>query len=121
MRLFFSAMFVAAAAVACFKFEDAPAVADAFSSMFSVESTPVDFDTQLDQLAEADEELYAVRGPEVHDFKEIFRFDLTPSQIMDRWGQVTTGLSELNLQGYRVPLVTGIEEKRPGGQLDLLF
>jgi hypothetical protein len=38
---------------------------------------------------------------------EVFRFDVTVEWVMRRWPRVSTGLPHLQLQGYRVPLVTG--------------
>jgi hypothetical protein len=38
---------------------------------------------------------------------EVLRFDVTVESILRQWPRVTTGLPYLQLQGYRVPLVTG--------------
>jgi len=78
-------------------------------------------DQQMDSLAEAGDEIYAVAGPEIEDFSQIFRFDLSPNQVMERWNQVSAGLSELNLQGFRVPLVTGIDESDLAGSLTYYY
>ena len=40
---------------------------------------------------------------------------------MARWPRVTSGLAELDLQGYRVPLVTGTAEDDLAGSLTYYF
>lgn len=52
---------------------------------------------------------------------EVFRFDATPDWIMRRWPRVSTGLADLQLQGYRVPLVTGTAETDLAGSLTYYF
>src|SRR5215469_2116520 len=61
-----------------------------------------------EQLAAAPrEQVIAVPGPEISNFADVFRFDLTPQAVAQKWGRVSTGLSDQRLAGYRVPLVTG--------------
>ncbi len=55
------------------------------------------------------------------DLAEVLRFDVTPGWIMSRWTWVTAGLSHLELQGYRVPLVTGTAEDDLAGPLTYYF
>ncbi len=43
----------------------------------------------------------------VHDAGSVFSFEVTPEWILARWPSVSTGLAQLQLEGYRVPLVTG--------------
>jgi hypothetical protein len=38
---------------------------------------------------------------------EVLRFDISPDWVMGRFPRVSTVLAELNLDGLRVPLVTG--------------
>jgi hypothetical protein len=38
---------------------------------------------------------------------EVLNFDVTVESILRQWPRVTTGLPYMQLQGYRVPLVTG--------------
>ncbi|GEM_PF-909567 len=45
------------------------------------------------------------------ELADVFRFDLTPEEIIARRPRVTAVSSHLDLQGYRIPLVTGA---RPG-------
>ncbi len=52
---------------------------------------------------------------------EALRWDLTPAWVMNRWPRVTTLLAELDLQGYRVPLVTGTGPRDLAGSLSYYF
>ena len=60
-------------------------------------------------------------GANVSDLSEIFRFDVTAPWVLGRWPRVTTRLAELNLQGYRVPLVTGTAQDDLAGSLTYYF
>jgi hypothetical protein len=68
-----------------------------------------------------EDELMAVTGPESATFDDIFRFNITPSEILARWSRVSTGLGDLQLQGYRVPLVTGTAPTDLAGSLTYYF
>lgn len=121
MRLMLAAMILGASGIGYLKYNDNPAGATGFSGLFTAEEGSMPTEEQLDELAEAGTELHAVSGPEIHDFAEIFRFDLSPNHVMERWEQVSAGLSELSLQGYRVPLVTGIDDTDLAGSLTYYF
>lgn len=60
-------------------------------------------------------------GAPVQSFAEIFRFDVPPSWVLGRWPRVTTRLATLDLQGYRVALVTGTKEGDLAGSLTYYF
>jgi hypothetical protein len=62
-----------------------------------------------------------VEGFGAHDLGEVLQFNGTPSWVMARWPRVTASLAELNLQGYRVPLVTGTAEDDLAGSLTYYF
>ncbi len=62
-----------------------------------------------------------IEGQAVQDLNEILRFDGTPGWVMLRWPRVTAGLAELDLQGFRVPLVTGTSEQDLAGSLTYYF
>ncbi|MBN1589354.1 MAG: hypothetical protein JW888_07560 [Pirellulales bacterium] len=62
-----------------------------------------------------------LEGPEVRDFGEVFRFDVTTAWVMSRWARVSTGMAQLQLQGYRVPLVTGTSKDDLAGALTYYF
>ena len=52
---------------------------------------------------------------------EVLRFDVTVEWVMQRWPRVSTGLPYLQLQGYRVPLVTGTTVADLAGSLTYYF
>ena len=52
---------------------------------------------------------------------EVLRFDATVEWILHRWPRVTTGLPYLQLQGYRVPLMTGANPTDVAGSLTYYF
>ena len=81
------------------------------------EGVPVDEEVAEALAAAPEESLIAVAGPTVSDFAEVFRFDLSPADIRQRWGRVSAGLSDTRYQGYRVPLVTGTEPTDLAGRL----
>lgn len=55
------------------------------------------------------------------DLAEPFRFDITPDWVMRRWHRVSTVSNQPELQGYRVPLVTGTREHDLAGSLTYFF
>lgn len=57
----------------------------------------------------------------VVDMGEAFRFDVTAAWVLGRWPRVTAGLPDKDLQGYRVPLVTGTREDDLAGSLTYYF
>jgi hypothetical protein len=52
---------------------------------------------------------------------EAFNFDVTIDWVMHRWPRVSTGLAQVQLQGYRVPLVTGTAATDLAGSLTYYF
>ena len=52
---------------------------------------------------------------------EVLRMDVTVEWVLQRWPRVTTGLPELQLQGYRVPLVSGTTNADVAGSLTYYF
>ncbi len=76
----------------------------------------------VERLATAPrEEIVVVPGPEISNFGDVFRFDLSPQAITQKWSRVSTGLGDLRFQGYRVPLVTGTDESDLAGSLTYYF
>lgn len=57
----------------------------------------------------------------VADLAEVLRFDVSLSWVMHRWPRVSAALAQLQLQGYRVPLVTGTSEDDLAGSLTYYF
>jgi hypothetical protein len=62
-----------------------------------------------------------VEGPAVANLNEVFRFNVTPGWITSRWPRVSTGGAVIQLQGYRVPLVTGTKDTDIAGSLTYYF
>ncbi len=52
---------------------------------------------------------------------DVLRFDVTVEWVLQRWPRVTTGLPHLQLQGYRVTLVTGTSTADVAGSLTYYF
>ncbi len=52
---------------------------------------------------------------------EAFNFDVTIDWVMHRWPRVSTGLAQVQLQGYRVPLITGTGPTDLAGSLTYYF
>jgi hypothetical protein len=53
--------------------------------------------------------------------EQAFRWETTPAWVMSTWPRVTTHLAELDLQGYRMSLVTGTTETDVAGSLTYYF
>jgi hypothetical protein len=62
-----------------------------------------------------------LEGPPMGSLAEVLRFDVSPDWIMRRWPRVSSGLADVQLQGYRVPLVTGTRETDLAGSLTYYF
>ena len=52
---------------------------------------------------------------------DVLRFDVTVPWVTQHWPRVSSGLSEVRLQGYRVPLVTGAGITDVAGSLTYYF
>ena len=57
----------------------------------------------------------------LQDASSVFSFEVTPEWIVARWPAVSTGLAQLQLEGYRVPLVTGTAQHDLAGSLTYYF
>jgi hypothetical protein len=62
-----------------------------------------------------------VEGAPVRSLVEVLQFGVAPEWVLSRWPHVTTGLAQLQLQGYRVALVTGTAEYDVAGALTYYF
>ena len=60
-------------------------------------------------------------APATYQLADVLRFDVTTGWIMSRWPRVSASLAELDLQGYRVPLVTGTRADDVAGSLTYYF
>ncbi len=61
-----------------------------------------------------------VGGP-VHDLRDVLRFDITPMWVSQHFARVTTVLADLQLDGLRVPLVTGTDPSDVAGTITYYF
>lgn len=63
----------------------------------------------------------SLSGGEIHDLREVVRFDITPAQVTQRFSRVTTVLSNVQMDGLRVPVVTGTLPTDIAGTLTYYF
>lgn len=61
-----------------------------------------------------------VGGP-IADLREVLRFDISPDWVTARFARVTTVLAETELEGLRVPVVTGIGPSDLAGSITYYF
>lgn len=59
--------------------------------------------------------------PTVADFRDVFRFDITPNWVKSRWPRVSACVTEDGMDGFRVPLVTGTDVTDLHGSLTYFF
>lgn len=62
-----------------------------------------------------------IEGAPARNLEEVLQFEGSPAWVMARWPRVTAGLAELDLQGYRVPLVSGTGSDDLAGSLTYYF
>ncbi|HVC93934.1 MAG TPA: DUF6690 family protein [Pirellulales bacterium] len=55
------------------------------------------------------------------DMGQALRFDVTTAWVLGQWPRVSAGLAQLEMQGYRVPLVTGTRPDDLAGSLTYYF
>jgi hypothetical protein len=87
----------------------------------SAEAPPPASIGPLGQGADGESPLLPLEGAPMRSLAEVLRFDVTTGWVLARWPRVSTGLAELPLQGYRVPLVTGTAETDLAGALTYYF
>ncbi len=63
----------------------------------------------------------ALVGGPIYDLREVLRFDISPEWVMARFSRVTTVLADTELEGLRVPLVTGIGPTDLAGSITYYF
>ena len=66
-------------------------------------------------------EALLAQAPTKNDLPEIFRWDITTAWVLAHWPRVSAGLSDVETQGYRVPLVTGTATDDLAGSLTYYF
>lgn len=63
----------------------------------------------------------ALAGGPFRDFRDILRFDATPAWVTAQFSRVTTVLADPQLQGLRVPVVTGAKPDDLAGTITYYF
>ncbi len=63
----------------------------------------------------------ALEGSATRELADVLRFNISPGWVTQSWPRVSTGLAHLQMQGYRVPLVTGTGEGDLAGSLTYYF
>ncbi len=63
----------------------------------------------------------AVGGGVVNDLREVLRFDIVPGWLPQRFARVSTVTSNVQMDGLRVPLITGTQPKDIAGTLTYYF
>lgn len=76
---------------------------------------------KLGAMPAADKSTPTLTGNRVPDIREVLRFDLTPPVILNRFTRVSTVLADLQLEGLRVPVVTGTKASDLAGTLTYYF
>lgn len=59
--------------------------------------------------------------PVHHDLAEVLGSAISPNWVLERWPRVTSRLSTVDLQGYRVPFVSGTQRDDIAGALTYYF
>ncbi len=60
-------------------------------------------------------------GAHIDDLREVLRFDIDPSWVIGRFSRVSTVLAETQMEGLRVPIVTGTKPSDIAGTLTYYF
>ena len=62
-----------------------------------------------------------MQQPAIHTLQEVLRFDIAPGWVLERFPRVSTVLADTQLDGLRVPLVTGTAPSDIAGTLTYSF
>ncbi len=62
-----------------------------------------------------------LQQPAIHTLQEVLRFDIAPGWVLERFPRVSTVLADTQLDGLRVPLVTGTAPSDIAGTLTYSF
>jgi len=77
--------------------------------------------TNIAGLATPGTPLVPPSNVKIQDASAVFDFQITPEWIVAHWPTVSIGLAQLQLEGYRVPLVTGTAQSDLAGSLTYYF
>ncbi len=76
---------------------------------------------KLGAIPEAPEAEPQLVGTTVKDIREVLRFDIDAPWVLNRFSRVSTVLADLNMEGLRVPIVTGTQADDVAGTLTYYF
>ncbi|WP_197169142.1 DUF6690 family protein [Novipirellula galeiformis] len=76
---------------------------------------------KLGAIPAAAEQEPTLFGATVDDIREVLRFDIGSEWVINRFTRVTTVLADLNMEGLRVPIVTGTKADDLAGTLTYYF
>lgn len=80
-----------------------------------------DYTLGVPQLQQLQQQPGAIGGGQVHDLREVLRFDIQPGWLPQRFSRVSTVLSNVQMDGLRVPLITGTRPSDLAGTLTYYF
>jgi hypothetical protein len=80
-----------------------------------------DYTIGVPSLQQLQRQPTTVGGGNVQDLREVLRFDVTPLWLTQRFSRVTTVLANVQLDGMRVPLITGTQPTDLAGTLTYYF
>jgi hypothetical protein len=80
-----------------------------------------DYTLGVPQLQQLQQQPGSIGGGQVHDLREVLRFDIQPGWLPQRFSRVSTVLSNVQLDGLRVPLITGTRPSDLAGTLTYYF
>lgn len=80
-----------------------------------------DYTLGVPHLQQLQQQPGAIGGGEVHDLREVLRFDIQPGWLPQRFSRVSTVLSNVQMDGLRVPLITGTRPSDLAGTLTYYF
>lgn len=63
----------------------------------------------------------SVGGGAINDLREVLRFDIVPGWLPQRFARVSTVTSNVQMDGLRVPLITGTQSRDIAGSLTYYF
>ncbi|MEX2114024.1 MAG: DUF6690 family protein [Pirellulales bacterium] len=78
-------------------------------------------DSALSDFQQSPARAKNIEGAHTQNLVDVLNFNSTPERVTARWPRVTTGLAHPELQGYRVPLVTGTATDDLAGSLTYYF
>jgi hypothetical protein len=134
-KIFFSGLLLAAAVggpISMFRFGDLwrdvrqSVVGEQSSEKFTDTAAAIEVQKPISKssdpsLSGSRQSTLSLEGAPTPAMAEVLRFDVSPAWVLQRWPRVSTDLAQLQLHGYRVPLVTGTSATDVAGSLTYYF